>query len=92
MPPYTVLGIMATYARHRRERHQNRQMGGAYFQTIRRMWHRVKVIVQCNVIIKNGRVIDGSGAPSFNSKVGIRGGILVEVDKLNSEATQVINV
>jgi N-acyl-D-aspartate/D-glutamate deacylase len=56
------------------------------------MWHRVKVIVQCNVIIKNGRVIDGSGAPSFNSKVGIRGGILVEVDKLNSEATQVINV
>ena len=66
--------------------------GGAYFQTIRRMWHRVKVIVQCNVIIKNGRVIDGSGAPSFNSKVGIRGGILVEVDKLNSEATQVINV
>ena len=48
--------------------------------------------MQYDLLIKNGRVVDGSGAPSFNGDVGIKDGLIVEVGKLTGDATQVIDV
>ena len=48
--------------------------------------------MQYDLLIKNGRVVDGSGAPSFNGDVGIKDGTIVEVGKLTGDATQVIDV
>jgi N-acyl-D-amino-acid deacylase len=48
--------------------------------------------MQYDLLIKNGRVVDGSGSPSFNGDVGIKDGIIVEVGKLTGDATQVIDV
>jgi len=48
--------------------------------------------VHYDLLLTNGRVIDGSGAPSFSGDVGIKEGLIVEVGKLSSDATQVIDV
>ena len=44
-----------------------------------------------DLIIKNGRVIDGSGLPGFHSDVAISGGRIVEVGKVAGESRQVLN-
>jgi N-acyl-D-aspartate/D-glutamate deacylase len=48
--------------------------------------------MEFDLLIKNGRVVDGSGGPSFEGDVGIKGGRIVEVGKLSSSALQVIDV
>ena len=44
-----------------------------------------------DLIIRNGKVIDGSGIPGFHGDVAISGGRIVEVGKVNGEARQVLN-
>jgi N-acyl-D-amino-acid deacylase len=44
-----------------------------------------------DLIIKDGRVIDGSGLPGFHGDVAVSGGRIVEIGKVNGEARQVLN-
>jgi N-acyl-D-amino-acid deacylase len=44
-----------------------------------------------DLLIRNGKVIDGSGIPGFHGDVAISGGRIVEVGKVNGEARQVLN-
>jgi N-acyl-D-amino-acid deacylase len=44
-----------------------------------------------DVVIKNGRIYDGSGLPSFTGDVAINGAQIVEVGRINSSARRVIH-
>jgi N-acyl-D-amino-acid deacylase len=44
-----------------------------------------------DLIIKNGKVIDGSGLPGFHGDVAVSGGRIVETGKVNGKARQVLN-
>ncbi len=44
-----------------------------------------------DLIIKNGKVIDGSGLPGFHGDVAVNGGRIVEIGKVSGEARQVLN-
>src|SRR5207245_11746649 len=43
-----------------------------------------------DLLIKNGRVVDGSGRPAFNGDVAVAGGKIVELGRLSGAARQVI--
>ena len=45
-----------------------------------------------DVLIKNGRVVDGSGMPSFHGDVAIKDGKIVEIGKLSGAAQQTVDV
>jgi N-acyl-D-aspartate/D-glutamate deacylase len=44
-----------------------------------------------DLLITNGRIIDGSGMPAFRGDVAVRGGTIVELGKLSGAATRVID-
>lgn len=44
-----------------------------------------------DLLIKNGRVIDGSGAPAFRGDIGVRNGKIVEIGKLRASAARTID-
>ena len=44
-----------------------------------------------DLLIKNGRVVDGSGGPSFRADVAIKDGKIVGVGKFNESATRTID-
>jgi N-acyl-D-aspartate/D-glutamate deacylase len=44
-----------------------------------------------DLLIKNGRVVDGSGGPSFSADVAVHHGKIVGVGKFNESATRIIN-
>ena len=44
-----------------------------------------------DLLIKNGRVVDGSGEPSFHGDVAVKNGKIVGVGKFNGSATRTIN-
>ncbi len=44
-----------------------------------------------DVLIKGGRIYDGSGFPSYLGDVGVSGGLVVEVGRLNGSARRTIN-
>jgi N-acyl-D-aspartate/D-glutamate deacylase len=44
-----------------------------------------------NLLIKNGRVVDGSGGPPFYADVAVQNGKIVGVGKFSESATHVIN-
>ena len=44
-----------------------------------------------DLLIKNGRIIDGSGMPAFRGNVGVKGGKIVEIGKLSGAATRTID-
>jgi N-acyl-D-amino-acid deacylase len=44
-----------------------------------------------DLLIKNGRIIDGSGMPSFYGDVGVKDGRIVEIGKLSGPATKTID-
>jgi N-acyl-D-aspartate/D-glutamate deacylase len=44
-----------------------------------------------DLLIKNGRVIDGSGMPAFRGDVGIQGGKIAELGKLSGSARRTID-
>src|ERR1700692_1500437 len=43
------------------------------------------------LLIKNGRVIDGSGMPAFRGDVGVRNGKIAEIGRLRGAATRTID-
>src|SRR5881227_610437 len=45
-----------------------------------------------DVLIKNGRIIDGSGMPSFHGDVAVKDGKIVEMGKLSGAAGQTVDV
>ena len=44
-----------------------------------------------DLLIKNGRVVDGSGGPSFHGDVAVHHGKIVGEGQFNATATRVIN-
>src|SRR5712692_5733726 len=44
-----------------------------------------------DLLIKNGRVVDGSGGPSFQADVAVHQGKIVGVGKFNASATRIID-
>ena len=44
-----------------------------------------------DLLTKNGRVVDGSGEPSFYADVAVKNGKIVGVGKFNESATRTIN-
>jgi N-acyl-D-amino-acid deacylase len=44
-----------------------------------------------DLLIKDGRVVDGSGGPSFHADVAVHHGKIVGVGKFNESATRIIN-
>src|SRR4030095_12372695 len=44
-----------------------------------------------DLLIKNGRVVDGSGGPSFHADVAVHQGKIVGVGRFNESATRIIN-
>ncbi len=44
-----------------------------------------------DLLVKNRRLIDGSGMPAFQGDVAVRNGKIVELGKLSGPATRVIN-
>src|SRR5437763_15621703 len=45
-----------------------------------------------DLLLKNGRVVDGSGIPAFSADVGVVDGKIVEVGKLSGPAKRTIDV
>ncbi len=45
-----------------------------------------------DLIIRNGRIIDGSGMPSFNGDVAVKDGKIAEVGRFSGTAGRVIDV
>src|SRR6266404_2501069 len=44
-----------------------------------------------DLLIKNGRIVDGSGAPSFRGDVAVKDGKIVEIGKLSGPAARTID-
>jgi N-acyl-D-aspartate/D-glutamate deacylase len=45
-----------------------------------------------DLVLKGGRVYDGSGLPSYNADVGVAGGKIIEIGRLNGNAKRTLNV
>ena len=43
-------------------------------------------LMTCDLLIKNDRVVDGSGTPAFNAEVGGCNGKIAEIGKLRGSA------
>ena len=44
-----------------------------------------------DLLIRNARVVDGTGMPAFNADVGVRNGRIAEIGRLRSDAKRVID-
>ena len=44
-----------------------------------------------DLLVKNGRIVDGSGMPSFQGDVAVRNGKIVELGRLSGSARRVID-
>ena len=44
-----------------------------------------------DLLIKNGRIVDGSGMPAFRGDVGVKGGKITEIGKLSGPAKRTID-
>src|SRR3954464_13596974 len=44
-----------------------------------------------DLLIKNGRIVDGSGGPSFRGDVAVKDGKIVEIGKLSGPAARTID-
>jgi N-acyl-D-aspartate/D-glutamate deacylase len=48
-------------------------------------------IIEYDLLIKNGQIIDGTGKPSFLSDIGIKDGIIKKIGKINESAKKNID-
>ena len=48
--------------------------------------------MEYDLLIRNGRIIDGSGMPGYRSDISVKGGKIVEIGKLSGSAERVIDV
>src|SRR5205807_10523433 len=53
--------------------------------------NRKGVAMAYDLLIKNGRIGDGSGAPAFRGDVGVKDGKIAEIGKLSGPATRTID-
>ena len=44
-----------------------------------------------DLIIRNGKIIDGSGIPGFHGDVAISGGCIAEIGQVNGDARRVLD-
>jgi N-acyl-D-amino-acid deacylase len=44
-----------------------------------------------DLVVKNGRVIDGSGIPAFQGDVAVKDGRIVDVGRVTDEAKRTLN-
>ncbi len=44
-----------------------------------------------DLVIRNGKVVDGSGLPAFNADVGVKNGVIVKVGPITEEAVETID-
>jgi len=44
-----------------------------------------------DLLIKNGRIVDGSGGPSYNGDVGVKDGKIVEIGKISGAASRTVD-
>ena len=44
-----------------------------------------------DLLIRNGRIVDGSGMPAFRGDVGVKDGKIVEIGKINGAATRTVD-
>jgi len=44
-----------------------------------------------DLLIKNGRIVDGSGMPAFRGDVGVKDGKIAEIGKLSGSATRIVD-
>ena len=44
-----------------------------------------------DILIKNGRIVDGSGGPSFRGDIGVKDGKIAEIGKLSGPATRTVD-
>ena len=44
-----------------------------------------------DLIIRNGKLIDGSGLPAFHGDIGVSGGKITEIGRVSGEARRVVN-
>mgnify|MGYP003623026858 CR=1 FL=1 len=44
-----------------------------------------------DLLIRNGRIVDGSGMPAFRGDVGVKDGKIAEIGKLSGPATRVVD-
>jgi N-acyl-D-amino-acid deacylase len=51
-----------------------------------------KITMAYDLLIKNGRIVDGSGMPSFRGDVGVKDGKITEIGKLSGPAKRTIDV
>ena len=45
-----------------------------------------------DLVLKGGRIYDGSGMPSFNGDVAVAGGEIVEIGRITGSAKKTLNV
>src|ERR1700681_223232 len=57
----------------------------------RREAKKEKTAMTYDLLIKNGRIVDGSGGPSFRGDVGVKDGKIAEIGKLSGAATRTID-
>ena len=50
-----------------------------------------KGVMDYDLLIKNGRVVNGSGLPSYAADVGIRDGKIAEIGRLHGTAARTID-
>ena len=48
-------------------------------------------IIEYDLLIKNGQIIDGTGKPFFLSDIGIKDGIIKKIGKINESAKKIID-
>ena len=44
-----------------------------------------------DLLIRNGRIVDGSGMPAFKGDLAVKDGIIVEIGKINGAAARTID-
>src|SRR4051812_17222636 len=44
-----------------------------------------------DLLIRNGRIVDGSGMPAFRGDLAVKDGMIVEIGKINSDAARTVD-